>query len=262
LEGAAVTLQTGIATPNSSSSTFNQLEELVKNIPQVRRNSAFNIAPSTSYPCADLVTVGESIVSFRDLLHRYCYEKTITLGALESYFHPVFPVIPGNVVLAGVDYTPTDRQTLLSYLMPSYYAYRGGARYKILPHNSNVVTDMTLIATRDIAARFARYTAIDEYDQVQMVAGGSLQGSASTFTSVSGALEFEVPFYQTTLFSDIAEVASDIETLRHNGFWIGMLGVPLATSILTIFRSSADDVDLAYYVGPPTMYTYLIRPGP
>jgi len=208
------------------------------------------IAPDAIDNEACLINLGETIVSFRDVMKRYCGLRTIPSGDIT--FVPTLPQPPGYARSAVGVGTSHNLQTILTYLIPSYFAVRGSTRVKLaLP---DVIDGQPLMVTRAQTLAWA-----EEVRSLppRLVIGGSWQGSQFSLTSIDGVLETELPNYTRYNFVKTNSYLHDYFR-SFNGIFVDNSG---SASVCHVYQSAADDFTLDWYLGPPVFYNYLCGPG-
>lgn len=173
---------------------------------------------STATP-SDLIYMGETISSFRQLIRRYNLHSVYgTLAASLGYFQgivPDFPVTRGYA-LAGTragtsnNYNPTITTTM-NYLAMAFLCYRGGVRNKIVQvsgGSNNTFSTLTAARRTALSTYFTpafsaqtSTTVVAMEDQIYLNSSSGHEGLIMTPSGVQPVLEVEYPFYTNNRFA-------------------------------------------------------------
>jgi hypothetical protein len=159
---------------------------------------------------------GERVVSLRSLLKRF--QTYTTYGGSTSTNGAVMWAVKGNsipwlasaVARGTAASEPTNpgefRNNLYNYMRPAYMGMRGGWRYRVVTLTSGIMTPSTY--TRVTMSELAD-AGISAYSLGTMAAtiNGALtsgrarnEGTVTFHPSSNGGIEFEIPFYTSSLF--------------------------------------------------------------
>lgn len=217
------------------------------------------------------VFFGEEISSFRQLLKRYTLHSVYPLFGVDNSLTNIsefdFPVYRGfgpdaRHVVTGPVNANIVNTTLINYLTPAFYAYRGGMRSKYLLVNGGTSPSMlkvtrnegpslayavgTIVPTNTNAATFSS-------TYLSPIPDGSL-GCEETVTSIQPSVEVEFPFYSPQRFF----LARGFSRTSNNGFnrlrhIISVLLSPYGTSRPYLERhvAVAEDFSLTLFQGQP-----------
>lgn len=217
---------------------------------------------------------GESVVSLRSVLKRYCFHSSF--GALNSgtdrdlwWQEYNFPYYAGLLPAAysgeyrhtgaiGAANLPTI--TPLNWVVPAFAGWRGGLRSKFLARNVGNLFVRRNARTSDISPTTRIiYNTTDNDNNSRMcsvlLSGFSGLHSVSTF---DGALEVEFPFYSNQRFAHarefIASTGSDVRA--HTAHHVGMFlsgDVAIANRGILRFVSIGEDFNVFFFIGQPLL---------
>jgi hypothetical protein len=238
------------------------------------------LVPSNSGSSAlTSVYIGETITSFRQLLHRQmyhhsCYEDMIR-GRVYSRSMSFFPCHRGCVPGATRDvdniYYNYSANTIFNYLAPAFIGMRGGMRWKVVkPKNDSVA----LYANRLSVYQYSGYEyawQASAYTDDRFPHGCfELQGinSGNTFTtgSTDTVLDIELPYYSNNKFFPCRwlDYTSADFYQRVNGWRIHMDGTDIpdyATPVLSRFYTEvAEDFTFLFFLNAPPVIMNLVLP--
>jgi len=255
------------ATPQSG--TFEEVDTEMKNAPSI------GMAKETIAMCeplvdsTDLVYMGESIVSLRQLLKRYNFYTTLganvasTVSGMYQYSLPAFPLHrgyslygPSAAPLGNINPGPL---TLMNYLSSAFIAYRGGTRWKILV--DDILKSATTISV-DRVPTLGSYTGnpftytndivTTQYDFVKNINQQRVSALAGSHYTISEqpVLEFEVPFYQDRRFSSTRNLgAKGIFAADDLSFAIKARAVVGSRQTHSLFVAGAEDSTFVGFQG-------------
>lgn len=209
------------------------------------------IAPPTTDNNAMLISIGEVVLSVRDLVKRYCSLK-VEAASSNSDFYPVYPEAPGALTVGGIVGISGNNQTFISYFSPAYVAIRGSTRYKFI---SEGVTTLNLLgATRAYSQPFRTDNRVSY--QYNKRFGGGAHGVQLSSTELDGSLEVEIPDMKRTAFAFVENITRS-EAVQ-NGVFVSNAA---ESGNLIIYNCAADDFSLDWYLGPPAYYNFLNGAG-
>jgi len=233
---------------------------------------------------------GESVTSVRQLLRRYNFYRLVAgtnngdqPSYVQNYVRADFPASRGATQF-GMDITNLGGpvtftgSTYLNYFQGCYLARRGGVRYKHIVNPLGSRTISTLWVERRIAthagerssAGYVNGTATGVYASATCRHGSNntfvTAGGHLTNTTVSPALEVEMPFYSNLRYAysrsqnprGILEDGTD--TMGHR------LRVQVATNEVSgqdfyhsmqSFVAAGEDFMFTYYLHSPPLYDYI-----
>lgn len=223
------------------------------------------------------VFYGEEIVSFRQMLKRYCLHYTDAArfstgdGTWKTIWN-AFPFhkgyAPGGItgtflpVVAVYNYS---KMTYLNYLTPAFTGRRGGIKWKINAISGAGNSQGTMIVSRlDDPERYSsdvidtegatRGGLIRSYDaNLQSLSGGA----AVTNTQVIPTVEIEAPYQQNLRFSPAKRANFTTDTtysdhLVHDKITNFAAGDELQKT--QYFCAAGEDFNLFFFTGAPIMY--------
>lgn len=195
-------------------------------------------------PEQSLVYYGENIVSFRSLLKRYCFHRTLAFNFLPNSADSMlrqffslfaFPVGPGRAYGSSPVSSLTRAETTtpgvyenynicamtyIRYCASAYVGYRGGVRWKITHFANNndrtilkvirrgVPNNAEAFSSQDFALSSTSRSTVASNAMNTNYISRSSAGSAMTSLSVNPTLEVEFPFYYNYRYAEIGEIPS------------------------------------------------------
>jgi hypothetical protein len=222
------------------------------------------------------VFYGEEIVSFRQMLKRYCLHYTDSLRSEGGnvVWRTIFNAFPFHKGFAPGAISPVTfpveanynfcKMTLLTYLTPAFTGRRGGVKWKINSISGAGNNQGTMLVSRlddsepyesvvtDIDGQTDDALRSNYFDLLQ----GTVAGGAITNTYNIPTLEIEAPYQQNLRFSPAkrANFTSDTsysDTLVYDkmtNFSIGELQVN------QYLCAAGEDFSLFFFTGAPIMY--------
>lgn len=235
------------------------------------------------------VCFGESIVSIRALLKRYCHHKLfgdnrgVNNWSNRKFFYAAndFPSYRGYLPFSvtntstNIPYTYCN-MTFLNWFTPAYVGYRGSIRHKFINHDNIAHNNMGIngtISVRRLTNPFAIATGIFTdaryldypFTTSQIAwAGGCLTNSGTGLQATKnlgmGVLEVEFPQYMNTRFKYAKEI-DKITNRPNNNFHLytynqSRQSQPMGTWIED-YIAAGDDFQLYFYTGAPVVYIEL-----
>lgn len=270
---------------------------------KTEQSSELNVmAPSVSL--SDKLTsvhIGEEIVSFRNLLKRYCYTRTHVLRRIAGtnqnnrFILQVnnFPHYPGYTTY-GLHTTGTNDlynytgMTLMNWLTPAFVCRRGGIRWKAQMVGANYFVDNNLSVER-IAEDGVGTTEFYGNVNLPIVISApktepavsediyahwsthptTWQGGLIQQHRTNNIIEFELPYYSNNRYAPgkrMDQKTSEIEKGQDNNFHrydaITMTSNNYMVPAIDTYVAGGDDFSLSFYTGPPIMYVRFVIPGP
>jgi hypothetical protein len=179
------------------------------------------------------VYFGETIISFRSLLKRYCFHRTLLVppssvvpttnsAYLTEYIMDVIPVGPGkpygsstgsNLTASNVGLYNLCSLTYIRYVISAFIGYRGSIRWKI-GYYGQTQNEVSLRVARTTSNKFeavSQALVINNTSSRSQVAQAFLDastydynhcGTMATVGSVMPTLEFEIPFYHNYRYGE------------------------------------------------------------
>jgi len=218
--------------------------------------------------------MGESIVSLRSILKRYCFHSCF--GAMNSgsdrdfwWQEYNFPYYSGFLPGAGSDeYRHTGPSgaanlcavTPLNWIVPTFVGWRGGLRSKFLARNVGNLIVRRNQKVHDIdPSTNILYNTADTDNNTRMVStitsGFSGLHAVSTY---DGSLEVEFPFYSNQRFAHAREfiwsVSSDLRA--HSASHVGIFlsgDTSIANRGILRFVSVGEDFNVFFFIGQPLL---------
>lgn len=277
----AVPDETQIATlvplPSSvpQSGTFEEVATENKNAP---RNEDAKETFAMCEPLADatdLVYMGESFTSFRQLMKRYTLYTIlstvvpVTGGTASTYISmPDFPPNRGysaygmtSATLGGINPAFTS---MLNYLGMAYLGYRGGVRWKVLiedsvqqlqyPTSVSRLTVLNSYVTPWLTTVADVSSTTYAYIKNRMNNSDSMLAGAHATVNRQPVLEFETPFYHKRRFSSTrnlgAKAAFAADDLSHR---ISTRTFTGNTQVFTFLVGAAEDSTFVGFQGAPPL---------
>jgi len=232
---------------------------------------------TTNNDMINKVYTGESIVSFRQLLKRYTYFRTVPMLTTDNfarlvYEQSMYPFWPGYVPDA-VDTTSINvpynycAMTLWHWVAMCYAGIRGGMRYKIhaartddMENNNTLVTNVTRlngivpysrgitsISTPGSVSRANRDTLHRLYN------GSGAMGMNVTFNSMNPVNEVEIPYYTRKRFTAHRRLDWTSNPKDVGGFRAHLMGKINPKTSMDIYFATAEDFSTYFWVCPPPL---------
>jgi len=220
------------------------------------------------------ILAGESIVSYRQLLKRFCFERvggqawtsTLTnfvLCAIPVKSYPLFRgyLSDGLQTYQGeaVNAVPT---TPLNFISACFAGWRGSVRYKVFPsHGPNSKPDMILVSRGDNFSLTPTATSfinnINNYSVFRCQYDESFGGTQVSNTVQGNVLDFEIPWYAVERFA--STYASNSSGVRALGARINLVKFPDGTTevkspSVDLFKAVGEDFNLFFFTGSPTWW--------
>jgi len=208
---------------------------------------------------------GEQPLSFRSLLKRFMYNRTVTvsppINAAPSVCGISDAIFPINNLPYGATGVNSGNIDMFSYLRLAYLGFRGGIKYRsryqsVWPINQSYWTFVSLgtAATTDTAGTITYASTFQ---------GGGINGTEMFSPNTNCGVEYELPFYNTNLFlfsfSTTKEIATgDIMSLRYMRNFVFSFDMPVVASVVSSalehWCSSGEDFSFLRFQGAP-MFT-------
>lgn len=236
----------------------------------------FDVGDMTHVEDLNSVYFGETILSFRALLKRYClYRYGTVLGLSAAYptfafsRFRAFPLLPGSDS-DGINATSTAVKTnfislsLINYIATAFSCYRGGVKYKFHNTTTSVSGGKAFVSleasvTNTTMAGVALNTTAYNNDTIgsglNATYNTSLQGIAVTDTTRNPFLETEVPFWTNMKFRNPKAFVSNSSLLATEG--VSLIYPEVTTTARVSFLSyvaASEDFTLGFYTGPPAYW--------
>lgn len=226
------------------------------------------------------VFFGESIVSFRTLLKRYCFSQAVLCpgtGIQRWYINlRDFPYFRGR----WADGINTDNTTakanfvhtsLLTYLMPAFLGVRGGIRWKqlLITDNDNgfnysTVARLTQPVVYSTAAGPLITTTQSAFSADRINNKQSMFNAADiTYNKAQPVLEYELPYYSNARFISAKDPSStSIAPSKYNtGCHQILMDIQnTAVSYVERYVSVGEDFQLFLFQGAPPIRAYALTP--
>jgi len=230
-----------------------------------------------------LVYFGEKFVSFRSLLKRYNFLRSVlnpTATTATTYFWTVeasdFPAFRGNVTADGINNSGTSNytnNTLLNYLAPAFLATRGSIRYKVVSKQDNTASFAgTLQVTRGVGSAptntlTAKITTSPDLYATQ-AAGfptnySTLNAKALTLLPIQPVLEYELPYYRNYRFNVAKDpfVKGDYSPVNADSHLLSVDNCRVSSTLfhfLDVYVSVGEVFQLMLYQGPPLIKEFVV----
>lgn len=243
----------------------------------------WEIPPSSSLA---EICFGESVVSIRSVLKRYCMHKLIGFngpingwarrmfysGANDfPYYRGFFPW--GQHTTSGLIPYSYCNMTLLNWFTPGYAGYRGSIRHKFVNQYNMAMNGMAFSATtlvRRLTRPFpggtglfteARWldipTSFSNAGWASLAYSSCTSGCQVTRDANHGAIEVEFPYYMNTRFK-YAKEANKVSDRPNNTYHVVQYNNNRFTSSMGTwvedYVAAGDDFQLYFYVGAPVIY--------
>nr|WAQ80626.1 MAG: hypothetical protein [Fish-associated picorna-like virus 2] len=245
------------------------------------------------------ICFGESIVSIRTLLKRYCYHSLLSDSSLLSnvrvlrFYENDFPYYRGftavaqskhRALIAATSYNYNfSRQTLLNYFTPAYVGWRGSIRQKyvntsLMNANGRMPMCMPMSVTRNNGlfpilsyshSGTASSPPLDNFGAARFGVVSSvstINGTDIVMVNNNGVLEVELPYYRNRRFA-YARVSNRHASVNvdDNSHIISVVSVsdilPLNLNHLERYVAAGDDFQLYFFIGVPIMYFHGTPPS-
>lgn len=236
------------------------------------------------------VWFGETCVSLRTLLKRYCYyvsyQPANSILTYAKFTVPNFPMLRGfpltstnlHNATTPIDPTPYNftKMTFLNYITPAYLMKRGALRWKYI-HESGADNG----SSGQLSARNGRYMRIDknnetsflgklEYNAVNI--GGTkstsevaravsllnLSGKSGTNytpTTYTPVNEVEIPFYDNKRY--ISARTGDLDSMHFHTLSATFNAGANYDERISSYCAAGEDFNVFGYVGPPRIYSFV-----
>lgn len=217
-----------------------------------------------------VVYMGETIMSFRQLMKRYALEwvyspLSVTTG-IATIGNTDFPLrrgrtLRGMLTDATSNYNNSNT-TMLNYLSFAFLAFRGGIRRKyVFAQGSSGLSASNISLSRNTVETFQQpaLTAFNITDQAAFSSGllallpTGLEGSAVTTVTQQPTIEAELPFYRQVRFAstrapyDVTPATGvAVERLTHRVAWVYP---PSANAHLQAYVAGAEDASFFCFQG-------------
>lgn len=232
------------------------------------------------------VYTGEAIVSFRQMLKRYDYFRTIptivnTALGITRYKQALYPFYPGFVP-GAVDRTSVAApynfcsMTLWHWIVMCYGGIRGGMRYKSHYNrgasgteiqvctlysqrlNGNVPYERTTLALNTpVSVSEANSDVLTD----QYVFRGTL-GANVTIGILNPVNEVEIPFYSPARFYPHRQLDWTSGTQPVGGFQTQIVANDSTSTAIDIYFATAEDFSLHFWICPPPLLYSATLPAP
>lgn len=207
-------------TPQSGA--FEEVATEDKNAPRHEMAKEVIAACEPLTDATDLVYMGESIRSFRQLMKRYSLWSVLSTGTAQSANSntslkmPDFPGGRGYSLYGATNTVPGNinpsNTTIMHYLALAYLGYRGGIRWKVVVEDTvttgNNLTSVSRSATLNDYTGGSWLTSIPDvvtssylYAKNKIATTDSFQNGGHLTVSRQPVIEFELPYYQDRRFS-------------------------------------------------------------
>jgi hypothetical protein len=215
------------------------------------------------------VFFGEEILSFRQMLKRYCVHRCVPrVGSSNGYWsirQDLFPLYRGFApgALTSVD-NGNNRynygyNTLMNYLTPAYSGWRGGVKWKTSMTEPHPVENKMYAAYRDDGPYSDTVVGIVSTTRNFLLYGrfpGTSSGASLTNRGVMPSLEIEMPFYSNLRFYP-AKIADKTTAGSFDAAWTVVADVDqdLTGNYYQDFHVAAgEDFTLFFFTGAPRMF--------
>lgn len=265
-------------TPQSG--TFEEVATEEKNAPrnETAKETIAMCEPLTDE--TDLVYMGETVVSFRQLIKRYCfwgslYGVTSASANVQRLWMPDFPPNRGYSAYGAVlntanNYNPSYTG-IINYLSYAYTGFRGGIRKKVIINSSSTEGSLTAQVCRFPANSFPAIYATSSNDVITTQKAfavqrannqwfPTIQGGHVTVTKQQPSLEFEAPFYRNTRFGTCRNLGRRGTFAADQSSTLINVANPANAAVwYDIYVAGAEDATFMCFQGaPPLIYTNLV----
>jgi hypothetical protein len=230
------------------------------------------------------VFFGEEIVSFRQMLKRYCLHCRHSLTehggdiGLWTLTQSIFPFYRGWVS-GGIYNTTTPvasnysfgKMTLINYITPAFVCWRGGLKWKInqvasdyvwrnkleVARKANIGTFLSQFQTWIVSSNFAS----DRFLNTSSLS--SVPGMAASPAQTAPSIEVETPLYANVRFIPAKKINYTTQAAFNPVFSAQTEVYPgTATEPITFdcYVAGAEDFSLYFYTGPPRIYYQVAVP--
>lgn len=223
--------------------------------------NVFRLGPPSSSTDAALRSMGEEILSFRELLKRKSRAYRIIPETNQVLFFPTYPKSP-RAALGWIDASSTAFMaspadpTLMAYLMAMFLGVRGSTKWDFVSPGAT--------ATYNIVRGFG-HLGVNYFDSSTGLYNGSMTGAAYSRTDLDGVASVVVPQYIRGHYTRAASYLSDqvlsgttflspeFQDIKDNGVFLRPSGIQGVEA----FVAAGDDFNLIYYLGPPMFRTFI-----
>jgi len=226
------------------------------------------------------VYFGESITSFRQMLKRYMVHTVYpvlgvdnTLTNIDEFDFPVYRGFGPDArhVVTGPVNANIVNTTLINYLTPAFFAYRGSMRSKYVLFNGGSGGSTLSVVRNNTTANFAVGTILPDSTNAGKFASTYLSpypdgfpGRELTQTAIQPAVDVELPFYSYLRFFQARNFSRTVNTaFRDLMHTVTILVAPYSTSKPYIERhvSVGEDFQLILFQGqPPILPSVTLTP--
>lgn len=227
------------------------------------------------------ILAGESIVSFRQLLKRFCLERSVGRAWTSSTSDFVLNSIPvrswpqyrgylsnGLDTFNGnnINAVPT---TPFNFIGACFAGFRGAVRYKVFPATGNGKPDMLLVSRGDIFNMTPTSNSFphnpNNYALFRCQYDESFGGSQVSNAVQGNVLDFEIPYYNNRRFSSTyLSNTSSAKALAAN---INAIKFPdgtteVKTQSFDLYKAVGEDFNFFFFTGSPTWWNVAISATP
>lgn len=199
----------------------------------------------------------DRILSFRNLIKRYVFTHytappgTLSTTASMSFLLPPFPRPAGYVrgAAAVVEDHSATSWSMLSFLGPSYLAYKGGMRYKILPIN-NGDGDMHIVSKTQHT--YSKWKWNNSTSPLSTWAIPTPDGAIVTMARINPAMEVALPWETRFMYQYPQDQLLYYSAGRPQSLQVTK--VSGSTTNYAVFMAATDDFTFWLCLGPPVMH--------
>jgi hypothetical protein len=229
----------------------------------------------------DHVFFGETIVSMRDLVKRFCYHHPCIRSATEAKrcnfvlqmssfpFHRGY--VPGGIDDVAKGKYNYGMMTFINFLVPAFAGWRGGIRWKsnmsLLSNPAPVVGDIQVARLPGTtvpysAGEIAMGISSDKLDKSMMIQANqtTLAGGTASNYAVCPTMEWEIPYSNPTRFLPGGRANYTTNQLKGQyaptGMAYQMAYARFADSTVQIklYCAGGEDFTTFFFIGAPPMF--------
>lgn len=218
------------------------------------------------------IYMGETIVSFRELLKRFQYYGTLgeANGSLHIYDLPMYPVFqgfPGSVITDPATGFNGCENVLMTYVRSAYLGVRGGTRWSftVMTPDQGLILAAGRNDHTNASITTYNYSKTNSHELTKLhkllFSAVSQYGIQMTNTMVNPTLQIEMPFYCHGMFlagrqRNPYSFTYELTLPRGIGLTMGTLSNTddvTPTPVVT-FVSAAEDFTCLFFIGWPMLY--------
>lgn len=227
------------------------------------------------------ILAGESIVSYRQLLKRFCFERVVGrswTATTSSFVHSELPVksypfyrghVPNGLHSYAGNTINSSPTTPFNFIAACFASFRGSVRYKVFPSMGNAKPDSLFVSRGDIANLTASSVAyannINNLSLFRSQIDESFGGSQYSNAVQGNVLDFEIPYYAKRRFSTV--YSPNTSSIRALGAKINAIKYPDGTTetkeqTFDLYKAVGEDFNFFFFTGGPTWWIVPITATP